>query len=127
MKASSIAWRAANIAMLLVFVASALLQLNDPDPLAWTAIYSAAALMCGLELTGRLRATYPMLLALTALAWAATIAPRVLGKIPFRDMFAEFEMHDLRIEESREMYGLLIVAVWMAVLALVARRRVPRS
>ena len=127
MKASSIAWRAANIAMLLVFVASALLQLNDPDPLAWTAIYSAAALMCGLELTGRLRATYPMLLALTALAWAATIAPRVLGKVPFRDMFAEFEMHDLRIEESREMYGLLIVAVWMAVLALVARRRVPRS
>ena len=127
MKASSIAWRAANAVMLLLFVASALLQLNDPDPVAWTAIYSAAAVMCGLELTGRLRATYPMLLALTAFAWAATIAPRVLGKVPFRDMFAEFEMHDLGVEESREMYGLLIVAVWMAVLALVARRRVRRS
>ena len=122
MKASGVTWRAANVVMLLVFVASALLQLNDPDPLAWTAVYAAAAIMCGLELTGRLRAVYPALLALTALAWAASIAPRVLGNVPFRDMFAEFEMHDLGIEESREMYGLVIVAVWMFVLALVARR-----
>jgi hypothetical protein len=127
MRASGVAWRAANIVMMLVFVASAVLQLNDPDPLAWIAVYAAAAIMCGLEFTGRLRATYPMLLGLTALAWAATIAPRVLGKVPFRDMFAEFEMHDLGVEESREMYGLLIVAVWMAVLALVARKRLPRS
>jgi hypothetical protein len=116
MRASGVAWRAANIVMMLVFVASAVLQLNDPDPLAWIAVYAAAAVMCGLELTGRLRAIYPILLGLTALAWAATVAPRVLGKVPFSAMFAEFEMHDLGIEESREMYGLLIVAVWMAVL-----------
>ena len=117
------AWTAANVVMLLLFVSSALLQLNDPDPFAWTAVYAAAAIICGLELTGRLRAVYPALLALTALAWAATIAPRVLGKVPFRDMFAEFEMHDLGIEESREMYGLVIVAAWMAVLALRKPRR----
>jgi len=117
------AWTAANVVMLLLFVSSALLQLNDPDPFAWTAVYAAAAIICGLELTGRLRAVYPALLALTALAWAATIAPRVLGKVPFRDMFAEFEMGDLGIEESREMYGLVIVAAWMAVLALRKPRR----
>jgi hypothetical protein len=120
-------WTAANAVMLVVFVASALLQLNDPDPFSWVAIYAAAAVMCGLEITRRLRPTYPALLALTALVWAATIAPRVLGKVPFGDMFAEFEMRDLGVEQSREMYGLVIVAVWMAALALAARKRFPRS
>ena len=119
------AWTATNVVMLLLFVGSALLQLNDPDPFAWTAVYAAAAVMCGVELTGRLRVAYPALLALTALVWAATIAPRVLGKVPFGAMFAEFEMRDVGIEESREMYGLLIVAVWMAV--LVARRLLRRK
>ena len=116
------AWRAANVVMLLLFAGSALLQLNDPDPAAWIAIYTAAAVLCAAELRGFLRPLYPALLSLTALTWAATIAPRVLGKVPFAAMFAEFEMRDLGVEESREMYGLVIVAVWMAVLALVARK-----
>jgi hypothetical protein len=112
--------------MLLLFAASAVLQLNDPDPVAWTAVYSAAALMCGLELSRRLRALYPALLAVAAFGWAATIAPRVLGKVPFGEMFAEFEMKNLQVEESREMYGLLIVACWMTVVAIVAWRRSKR-
>jgi hypothetical protein len=41
-------------------------------------------------------------------------------------MFNEFEMRDLGIEESREMYGLLMIAAWMTVLALTARRRARR-
>jgi hypothetical protein len=53
-----------------------------------------------------------------AMAWAATIAPRVLGRTPFLDMFEAFEMRDLGVEESREMYGLAVVAAWMAVLAV---------
>lgn len=32
-----------------------------------------------------------------------------------------FEMRNVGVEESREMYGLLISAAWMAVLALRAR------
>jgi hypothetical protein len=38
-------------------------------------------------------------------------------------MFGAFEMESAAIEESREMYGLLLVAGWMAVLTLRARRR----
>jgi hypothetical protein len=56
-----------------------------------------------------------------------TIAPRVLGRVPFLDMFNEFEMRDLGIEESREMYGLLMIASWMTALALSARRRAGRQ
>ena len=55
-------------------------------------------------------------------AWAATLAPRVVGRVPFSDMFGAFEMKDVGIEESREMYGLLIIAAWMALIALRARR-----
>ena len=118
-----IVWRAANLVMLVLFAGSALLQLNDPDPAAWVAVYAAAAVLCAVELRGSLRPLYPGLLSLTALTWAATIAPRVLGKVPFAAMFAEFEMRDLGVEESREMYGLVIVAVWMAAVALAAWRR----
>jgi hypothetical protein len=47
--------------------------------------------------------------------------PRVVGHVPFREMFGAFEMRTVGIEESREMYGLLIIAAWMAVLALAPR------
>ncbi|MEO7822999.1 MAG: transmembrane 220 family protein, partial [Gemmatimonadaceae bacterium] len=39
--------------MLLMFVFSTAVQLNDPDPLAWMAIYAAAAAVCGLEIRRR--------------------------------------------------------------------------
>ena len=118
-----IVWRAANLVMLVLFAGSALLQLNDSDPAAWVAVYAAAAVLCAVELRGFLRPLYPGLLSLTALVWAATIAPRVIGEIPFGSMFQTFEMKDLGVEESREMYGLLLVALWMAAVALAAWRR----
>jgi hypothetical protein len=109
--------------MLVAFLFSVAVQLNDPDPLRWMAIYGAAAVVCGLELAGRVRWVLPVLVGATALVWAASIAPRVLGRVPFSAMFAEFEMQNAGVEESREMYGLLIVALWMAAVAWAAHRR----
>ena len=117
------AWTVANAVLLLAFAASVIVQLNDPDPLGWMAIYGVAAAVCGLELKRRTRVWLPALLAAVALAWAATIAPRVLGKVPFGAMFEAFEMKDLAVEESREMYGLLLIGVWMAAVSLAAWRR----
>ena len=121
-------WTAANVIMLLAFLFSVAVQYNDPDPLRWMAVYGAAAAVCCAELVRRTRLGYPLAVALVALGWAATIAPRVLGVVRFADMFAEFEMKNAGVEESREMYGLLIVAVWMGLVALAtglrsARRR----
>jgi hypothetical protein len=118
-----IIWTAANAFMLLAFVFSAAVQVNDPDPVGWMAVYGAAAVVCALELKRRVRPLFPALLAATALTWSATIAPRVLGKVRFGEMFAEFEMRNAGVEESREMYGLLIVALWMFVIVVAARRR----
>jgi len=102
-------------------------QYNDPDPARWMAIYGAAAAVCAAELWRRTRLGYPALVGAIALAWAASIAPRVLGVVRFGDMFAEFEMRNAGVEESREMYGLLIVAAWMAAVAVAARLRSARG
>jgi transmembrane protein TMEM220 len=120
------AWTALNAVMLLAFLFSAAVQYNDPDPVRWMAIYGAAAAICAAELRRRTRLGYPALVGAIALAWAASIAPRVLGVVRFSAMFAEFEMKNAGVEESREMYGLLIVAAWMAAVAVAARLRSAR-
>ena len=117
------AWTAANAIMLLLFVFAALVQFNDPDPSRWIAIYAAAALVCGIEVTRRTKPMLAALVALVAFAWAATIAPRVIGKVRFADMFAEFEMQNIGIEESREMYGLVLIGLWMVAVLIAAWRR----
>jgi hypothetical protein len=108
-------WRVADGLFLLLFAFSVVVQVNDPDPLPWIAIYSAAALAC--LVSGQLHWIFPAGVGLVALAWAATLAPGVIGTVPFLAMFEEFEMKNIGVEESREMYGLLLVAGWMAVLA----------
>ena len=123
MSARTRVWRAANALMLVMFAFSAAVQVNDPDPLRWIAVYGLATAACWLSLVGRARRWFPASLGVIALVWAATFAPRVLGRVPLRDMFGAFEMRDTGVEESREMYGLLIVAAWMAVVAARARPR----
>jgi hypothetical protein len=113
------AWIATNVLLLALFVFSVSVQFNDPDPIRWIAIYGAAAVATGLELAGRSIWWVTATIAAVALAWAVTFVPHVVGRVPFRDMFSAWEMKDTGIEESREMYGLLIVAAWMAALTIV--------
>ena len=110
------AWKAADAMFLLLFTVSVVVQANDADPFAWMAIYAVAALACILSLGGRLPWWFAVLVGLVAITWAATLAPRVLGNVSFLSMFEEFEMKDIGVEQSREMYGLLMTAAWMAIL-----------
>jgi hypothetical protein len=121
--ARSVVWTALNVLLALMFAFSVAVQYNDPDPIRWMAIYGAALVVSVLEIRRRTPRWLPVLVAIVALVWAATIAPRVIGHVRFLDMFASFEMKNEGIEESREMYGLLIVAAWMAVVLLLAERR----
>ncbi|MGH7445940.1 MAG: transmembrane 220 family protein [Longimicrobiales bacterium] len=116
-------WKIANSVMLLLFAFAAVVQVNDPDPFAWILIYGLAVVACVLALLRRGHWLVPASIAALAVIWAAAISPRVLGQVPFTDMFGAFEMRDIGIEQSREMYGLLLVAVWLTVLAVSARRR----
>ena len=120
-------WQAADILFFLMFALSVAVQFNDPDPIRWVAIYGAAALVCLLSLFGRVRKWQPLVVGLAASIWAVTIAPRVVGRVDPKSMFSAWEMKDTGIEESREMYGLLLVAFWMAVVALRAKRSAQRA
>jgi hypothetical protein len=116
-------WTIANGVMCALFIFSAVVQVNDPDPWVWMPIYVAAAALCLAEMRRRTRWTVPLILVVVAVIWAGTIAPRVLGKVGFMEMFGAWEMKNLGIEEEREMYGLLIVAGWMAAVSWAASRR----
>ena len=111
--------------MAALFVFAAAVQYNDPDPLRWMALYLAAAASFLLAVLRRLPWWLPVVIGLVALAWAATLAPHVLGRVGVGEMVDAWEMKDARVEEGREMYGLLIVAGWMAVLAFAGRRVSP--
>ena len=114
-------WRILDGIMLVLFTFSVIVQFNDPDPFRWAAMYAAAGVACALSLARRLPWWLPVAIAAVALAWAATLAPRVIGEVRFLDMFGAFEMKSVAIEESREMYGLALIAAWMVVLAVRAR------
>lgn len=116
-------WPVANATMLALFLFAAAVQYNDPDPFVWMAIYVAAAAVCATEARRR---TPPWLAAgvmTAALLWAASIAYRASGLAPLASLFAEWEMRDAAVEEAREMYGLLIVGVWMLAITIAAIRR----
>jgi hypothetical protein len=113
--------------MALMFTFSVIVQANDPDPWRWMLLYGVAAGACLLAFRRGLRWWVPAVVGVIALIWSATIAPRVVGRVAFLDMFEEFEMKNAGIEESREMYGLLLVALWMAVLTARAALQRPRG
>ena len=111
-----------NYLMLALFIFSLIVQYNDPDPLTWMTIYGLAAAACVSAFKRPAHWLLPGALALVSLIWAGTIAPRVWGKVAFGELFEAWEMKDLRVEEAREMGGLLIVAAWMLVLFCRAAR-----
>ncbi len=113
----------ANYLMAALFVFGAAVQLNDPDPLWWVVIYLAAAAVCTLVARGILHLAPPIIVAAACALWSLSLAPSVVAKVPFLDMFSAWEMRDVGIEQSREMYGLLIIALWMIVDAVYIFKR----
>ena len=111
--------------MALLFAFAAALQLNDPDPLRWIAIYVAA---CALSLImfykRRVMPALVLAVLLIAIAWAASITFGGPAASEYGHMFDAWEMKSPSVEEAREASGLLIVAVWMIVL-MVRTRRAP--
>ncbi len=112
----------ASIALALLFLLSAAVQFNDPDPYLWVAVYAAAALVGGLFAAGRRVAPFAAVVALVAAGWAATLAGRVVGEVPLAEVFTSMRMGSRGIEEARELGGLVIVAIWMGILIVAERR-----
>lgn len=106
----------------LVFVASAVVQLNDPDPFVWIAVYLAGAMFSALG-AWRFPLQRPMavrvgIFGLLTAIWAATNIPRVLEtEPPWSQVLSTMQMMEPGVEEARESLGLLLIAAWMFALA----------
>ena len=120
--------RALHLLFAALFAFSAALQLNDPDPLQWIAIYLAAAAVAALAALApaRLPRWLPWTLAAIAFVWGAWLTRGWWGQVAPSRMFEAWEMKNQAVELERESFGLFIVAAWMLVVAWTTRRAAAR-
>ncbi len=111
--------------MTALFVVSAAVQWNDPDPAYWIAIYGVAAILAARAAQGQ------MPLVPNAVAFAAYVglalraAPDLLAAR--EEAFTHWHMLSSGDEVAREAGGLAICAAWSAVQTAVAWRSRARS
>ena len=115
----------ANRIMAVLFLISAIIQFNDPDPLRWAAVYGAAGFAC--LAAGRFRYSWPLPagVGLVAFAWAVSLSP-ILPNLKLGDLARTMHAGTPSIELGREFLGLLIVLGWMVFLVVVSLRSLPR-
>ncbi|MCP4867625.1 MAG: hypothetical protein GY898_02770 [Proteobacteria bacterium] len=105
-----------SVAMAGLLLLCAAAQWNDPDPLGWIAIYAAAAAtsLAFVVMSGPI---WRIALVIGAIAsvWAALLAPGASG-IGISDLFGSMKASSPEVEVARELLGLVISGLWMAVL-----------
>jgi hypothetical protein len=115
-----------NFLLMLLFVFAAVLQYNDDDMLRWAAVYLVAAGCCVAAMVDKLKWWVPALVAVICTGWASIYAADGVWATPFSETFAEWEARSPRVIETRDMFGLGLIALWMILLTVNARRK-PRE
>lgn len=104
-----------------VFLLSAAVQWNDPDPFVWIAGYLVAAGLSLAACLGRIPVLPNAVAAIGFGLWFLSLAGTIPGAPS--EAFTSFEMRDTGHEEPREAVGLLICAIWTGFLAIRGSRR----
>lgn len=98
-----------------IFALCTVLQWNDPDPLAWMAVYGVATVLAVIAAEGRAPRGVIAGLAVVCVAWMALLVP---GALAFARqgqpglIAASMQAEQPWIEEAREFGGLAIVLAW---------------
>lgn len=121
----SLAFVVASWVFAVLFAACVLLQLNDPDPVAWMAMYGAAAVSSAAVPYWRRGWLVAAVVAAVAALWAVSLWTGVAGAVETSDLWRKMSEKGGRVEEMREAGGLTIVALWLAAAAWLGRRRAP--
>jgi hypothetical protein len=114
---------ALNILFALLFLFSAALQYNDPDPLRWVAIYAGAAISTVLALHWRPGWLAAGAVGVVAAVWGGWLWHEVIGHVLFSDFWRKMSEKGGRVEVMREAGGLTIVCTWLSVSSLVGWQR----
>ena len=112
-----------NAVFVLLFVLSAALQYNDPDPLRWVAVYLAGAGAALLAMHRRHGWIAAFFVGVLAAVWAAILWADSAPYVSYADFVGKMSEKGGKVEVMREAGGLTIVAVWLAVVAMVGWRR----
>lgn len=106
-----------NIFFIIIFIASAVLQYNDPDPVIWILIYLYAAWLCYAAFKGRYKPTLYYLGLIVYAVYAVYLFFDKDGVLSWStEHNAENIMQSMKatkpwIEETREFGGLLICII----------------
>ncbi len=105
-----------------LWLAAAAVQLNDPDPVAWVAVYVAASAV--LYVVGRNPKYHgaAAIFALGTLGWAVQIGPHWIVQVPVEQLLGKVAMATLGVELARESAGLLLVTASLIFAFVVGRR-----
>ena len=115
--------RFGSVFFALLFTMAAIVQWNDPDPLAWVSAYATGALLSWASATGR---RLPRVTTAAAIVFGlafASIAISLVGAPAAA--FTSFEMSAPDHEAPREAAGLGLLCAWTSLLAWRARRAGP--
>ena len=119
-----------NIIFCLLFVFSAALQYNDPDPYIWIPIYIYGAVLCWLAFRDKY---YPKAYLIGIFIYLVYAIYLFFGKDGVLDWINQHNAEDIAatmkaekpwIEETREFFGLLILIVVLLINYISVRRRV---
>jgi hypothetical protein len=91
---------------MMIFLVAAAIQYNDPDPYIWIPIYILPAFICLFSIPRAMHWTVPLIISGINYIGFILMAKRVFSEQP---LFSEM---------AREMWGLLIIAVWMNILGV---------
>ena len=119
-----------NLIFCLLFVFSAVLQYNDPDPYIWMPIYLYGAVLCWMAFRHKyypkayLIGIFIYLTYAIYLFFAKDGVLEWINKHNAEDIAATMKAQKPWIEETREFFGLVILIVVLAIDYFYAKRRV---
>lgn len=109
-----------HLTLAIIFLAFAAVQLNDPDPVPWTAVYLSIAVSCAMAAFQVRPLWWLRIVTILILLWTVASLPGLfkwLGSgLP--DITGEMKASTPVIEEMREFLGLLIGSATMLHLLL---------
>lgn len=111
-----------NYLMIVLFALSAIVQYNDPNAVRWMLIYGAACIISILFAREKLNWAMAGIVAGICIFWAIIKIPYLTAS-GFQHMLDEVRMTSMGITSAREFLGLLIIAAWTTVLAVVSYRK----